>query len=817
MMTRRRRKRVRSLRMRKWRRSRSGPGSFGLTLLLCTVLLLSLAPAMAGDTGPRQDGNDTFATADEAKNDEQVLGELHAVSDPDDYFWIQASKGQVVDAHNIALDYNWSDPDDVDFDLEIYGPLDQDTPVANDRTKDQIELATWLVGVTGRYYIRLHAVSGNGSYAFTVKVYDPEELIDNEVVTNKYLKQNSNRDTDWYKFNLDGGNPAEAVKIVMTHDDTANMDLFLVDLWSEKPYYLNLSWWMGPPKEEVYGVAAYTGSYYLKVQAWSGWGDYQLDIDIDEAPTDGINWRETARFLEYNTTWTDRVDMGVDKYDFFEVRLQPGEEVMVDLTLMDTWDDIYSVFVLDHDLNIILEKTNYIFEPQHDTGKRIQFTAANISGGVYYVVVMAKVALENPDDLSDGTAAADYTIVINMSKHAVRPPNRAPKVRPGQEDLSIEMMEDEVRYLDLNNVFEDPDGDKLAFTAMASSVDVSVSVDMSGTVTVLPKPNWHGAVDVNFTAKDPAGLEAWLVVNVTVKSLPEPPQVYDYGPMTVMSMDEGGSQEFYVKVMDEDSPVVWFNWSLDGASLHRTVSNFTYKPDYDDASIHVIEVEITDGLATVVWDWDVTVNNTNRLPVVTVLSPENGTKFKEGEKVNLKASVVDPDDDPFSYEWREGLQVIGKGTDTQPDINHSFPPGKHTVRLSVVDGEGGVTSRQVEFKVTKEEEGPNWGYWLVGLLVAVIVVWILYAVLSPSKRTDEDELDEAIDEEIKRERKRRKGKKRAKAGKKKKGKKGRKKRKKKSKKRKHAFEEGLEEQIEKEVEEERRRRKRSKKSRKSGR
>jgi hypothetical protein len=816
-MTMRRRRTRESLMTMMLKRNRATPlMRKALMVSLCCMLLVTLAPALfvGADLGSRGDGNDSFETAQPASNDKQVLGTLNATSDPEDYFWINAKVGQVVDTHNIALDYNFSDPEEIDFDLEIYGPADHDEPLATSSTKDQFEINNVLVTVEGKYYMKLIAVNGSGQYAFTVKVYEPEVMTDGGVYKG-YLKRNSHNDTWWYKIYLEGGNPADAVKVTMTHDGTGNLDLILVDLWSsERAYYINLSWWMGPPNEEVYGVASYTGYYYLKVQAWEGWGNYNLKVETSEAPTDGDNDKTMARLLEYNTTWIDRVDMGVDKYDVFEVRLMPQETISIDLKLMDTWDDIYSVMLVDVDLELVIERTNYIFEPAHDTGDTIKFSK-EVEGGVYYVMVMAKVALtEDPDDLSDETAAADYTIVINMSAHDERPVNRAPTVKSGMEDLSIVTDEDTTHYLNLNDVFLDPDGDKLVFTAVPSGTNITVSVDLSGTVTIIPKRDWYGETVINFTAKDPGGLEDWLIVNVTVRSRTEPPIITDYGPSRTWSLAEGETVRFFVNVSDQDSPVVWFNWSVDGTDMHRHVSEFDYTTGYDDAGPHVIEVTVTDGENVNDLDWEVSVNNTNRLPIISSVSPKNGTKFKKDEDVNLAALVEDPDGDGFGFEWRKGLEVIAQGEDVQPNINHTFPPGKHTIKLTVVDSEGGMSSAEVRFEVEAGRAGVDWWWWATGAMVALIVAFIIFAFASPSKKLDEDEIDDLVEEEIRKKesaredeedeeegvkrRKRggRKGRRRGRKGKRAKDKKKRKKKRKKP----EAGDEALEEDVDKEIE-----------------
>lgn len=795
--------------MRRSRMRRSDGVALSILLLLLISLLFPILTI--AEPGSRGDGNDSFDTAQEVESHKQTpVSYIGVVDDPDDFYWIEAPRGQVVEAHFIILQndtpsygYNFSNPAEVNFDLEIFGPRDHTSPLTSSASTNQFEIESVVAAVTGKYHFKVHAVNNSGDYVFMVRILDPTVMEDGGVYTG-YVKESSDNDADWYKVDLDGGNPAQAVKVTMTHDGTANMDLFLMDLWSKnRPYWLDLSWF-GNNKEEVYGVASYSGFYYLKVHAFWGHGDYQIKVEITDAPTDDNDHKGKARFLEYNSTWTDHVDQSKDKYDYFEVRLDPQEEVLIDLRLLDNHEHIYSVFLLEVDLEVVVEETNYIFQPQHDTSPDIEFSEV-VDGGVYYIVVMAKVALKNPDDLSDENAAADYKLVINMSKHPERPPNRSPVVRAGMAGMSIVMEEDTTEYLNLDDVFEDPDGDKLIYSVsrVDGGDDLSMSVDMSGTVTIVPKVNWFGTAKLNFTAEDPSGAKAFLMVNLTVTDRPEPPIVVDYGPSRTSNVAEGADLSLFVVVVDEDSFVIWYNWSVDGVDLGNRLSNLTYSPDFSDAGFHNIVVEISDGDVVVEWDWDITVNDINRVPKVTSVQPSNDSRFKEGEKVNLAAVLEDPDGDILSFEWREGLDLIGKGSGIQPNINHTFPPGKHTVKLTVTDNKGATTSRVVTFKVEKKEEGGFDLAWLaLGAMVALVVAFLIYSYAP--RGSDDEEIERALEEEERgRKKKGKKGRKRKKSGRK--ARKRGKKKKKKAQVEKEESEDGLDEELEKEMAAERKR------------
>jgi hypothetical protein len=256
--------------------------------------------------------------------------------------------------------------------------------------------------------------------------------------------------------------------------------------------------------------------------------------------------------------------------------------------------------------------------------------------------------------------------------------------------------------------------------------------------------------------------------------------------------------------VDEDSFVIEFAWSVDDVDQDNIFRNFTYGPGFNDAGLHVVTVAISDEQTTVRWSWDVTVNDTNRPPVLISMSPENGSKFKEGKGVNLAAVIDDPDGDLLSFEWREGIDLIGKGSIIQPSINHTFPPGKHTVRLSVSDPKGLTVTGQVSFEVTEAEDGAmDWAVLAVGAIVAIVIAFVLYAYMP--RRAQEEDIEKALDEEERvRKGKVTKGKGRKKGGRKGKGR-GKRKKRKEGAKKKVVEDEALDDEVKREMKAERKR------------
>jgi hypothetical protein len=722
-----------------------------VTVILLTLVLVPQGPSWA--LGPR-DTNDGFDSAVQVINHTQTSPKFMGLPDnPQDYYWIELGRGQALEAFMIILQnstkgYDYNDPGKVNFDLEAYGPLDHTKPLDWSRTWDQFETLSIVAAAAGKYHFRIYQFNGSGNYNFMVTVYNPPTVSDGGVYSG-YLKQASDHATDWYRVYLKGGDPAGTVDASLSFDPNANLDLNIADLWAKNMmYYVNVSWTVNSGTEAAYGAASYTGYYYIKVYAYHGYSNYQLRIHLGQAPADGDNEPAHARLLDYNTSWMDHVDQAMDKYDWFQVHAQPLENISLHLTLLNGWHDIFSLFLLDADLNVITEKTNYIFTPHHGTGVDDQFWDI-VDGGAYYIVVTAKVALgASPDDLSDSNAAADYRLVVNMSKHPPKPPNTAPTVRPGHEGQNVSMLEDSSYHVNLNDWFQPNDGDQLSFSVKVLDGQLTASADMSGLMTLIPGRHWYGTGHLNITATDPGGLKAYLNVRVDVLKTVFPPFIESYGPARNARLFEGKAQVFWVNATDMDSPVLFHNWSVDGKDQQRTVPNLTYTPDYGTAGPHTIVARVSDGQKDVTWEWDVTVAHTNRPPVIVSVLPVNGTVLEDGKKVHLSSVQSDPDNDRLNYEWSEGLQVLASGPGNRSDINQSFSAGSHTVVLTVSDPSGALDKTRINFTVKTKAASLDWVVYAVGALVAVLVAMAIYAFGRTRRKVDKARWDKEVEKEL---------------------------------------------------------------------
>ncbi|MGQ9582591.1 MAG: tandem-95 repeat protein [Thermoplasmatota archaeon] len=261
--------------------------------------------------------------------------------------------------------------------------------------------------------------------------------------------------------------------------------------------------------------------------------------------------------------------------------------------------------------------------------------------------------------------------------------NQPPQVK--NQPPPVVVNEDEATEVDMSRVFSDPEGEPLSL-AFSGASRVRAEVRAGGlNVTFAPLPDLSDFTEeVTVTATDPEGLSASVAVAVTVVPVNDPPRVTAFSPPGNVTISEGESQEYCVTASDpEKGPVINLTWYLDEQLVHMGTSVFLYKTNYTSAGSHVVVVAVDDGELTTRLSWNITVRNVNREPTdVRILSPKPQQVIKQGEAVTFQGFATDPDGDPLTFQWMEGIKELGTG---QNFTTSSLSPGSHTIFLQVSD------------------------------------------------------------------------------------------------------------------------------------
>jgi len=151
-----------------------------------------------------------------------------------------------------------------------------------------------------------------------------------------------------------------------------------------------------------------------------------------------------------------------------------------------------------------------------------------------------------------------------------------------------------------------------------------------------------GNYSINITVNDSSSADS-EIISFRVFNINDAPNITNSSPSANISVAENLTLAFNVTVNDPD--IKWgdllnFSWYLDNSIVFTNKSssnqsNYTFAPGFCDASVHNITLVVKDdsGLNVSLY-WNITVNNTNRLPVFGRKYHTTNEDFNSGAHYN---------------------------------------------------------------------------------------------------------------------------------------------------------------------------------------
>ncbi|UCC94132.1 MAG: hypothetical protein JSW25_05585 [Thermoplasmata archaeon] len=252
--------------------------------------------------------------------------------------------------------------------------------------------------------------------------------------------------------------------------------------------------------------------------------------------------------------------------------------------------------------------------------------------------------------------------------------------------------------------------------------------------------DWFGQMDVLITCTDQGGLSGSKVFTIVIHNTPDPPEIAGWTPRTDAEFAEGESFTFSIDdVVDPDGEDVRLHFSFwllsPGDPTAREVANGT-EPSWDmvtdfesegkyKVTVWVFDEDLMASVTPI--EWQVTVTGTNRAPTVSIEIPTPDERFDEGEWVEFRALVEDPDAEDRTglvVDWYEGETWLGKGKTFSV---RNLKPGTHVVTAVVTDPGDLSAEASVTIKVKAKQEEPGFGGQAA--LFAMLVLPIVWAAL----------------------------------------------------------------------------------------
>jgi hypothetical protein len=293
-------------------------------------------------------------------------------------------------------------------------------------------------------------------------------------------------------------------------------------------------------------------------------------------------------------------------------------------------------------------------------------------------------------------------------------------------------------------VAEDPDldlpsplTDVLTFTGVGPEIFIPNS---DGLVEFQPGQLDVGTFEVTYTVTDSGGLKDVVTITWVIVDVNDDPVITTNPPASVTE-DEPFQHPMEATDIDGDD-IVWSDdTTLFDIDPSTGLINFT--PIQADVGDHHVTITASDGKGGEHWTtFTLQVVNVNDDPAIGTVLPSSGSVYDEGDEIEFEASATDEDGDHLTYVWKRDGKEMGTGPTLTVD---DLPSGKHRIILEVTDGNGGLTTFDLEVEVQSSVFVSLWLSIAIAAILAVIVVAFLLA--RSRGKVDETSVEETPEKE----------------------------------------------------------------------
>jgi uncharacterized membrane protein len=351
--------------------------------------------------------------------------------------------------------------------------------------------------------------------------------------------------------------------------------------------------------------------------------------------------------------------------------------------------------------------------------------------------------------------------------------NAPPSTNIDLPDPDLDEDTTDSEWLDLSVAFKDDDGDPITWSLASESENLTVTIDHdTGVVTLTPKPNWFGQVELVFVASDGEDTSNQKVV-VTINPVNDPPIIaYVDGepPATdplVYTMKQGETLVIRYDVADVEGDEVQALVNTTAVTLDEVARTITFAPGNDAVGTLRFGLRIWDVISPsekISLNFVIIIENENDpMDEPSITSPWSGETFKVNQSFSLHGRCDDPDvplGQVLEFVWTSNMSgELGRGSSITVAL---LEPGTHEITLTVSDPDYTKSTMIVLYIEPKEVVGPpddedpidspegtNW-LMIAGILVALVVIGAVLFMVMGKRRTEayEERMDaEMVEEE----------------------------------------------------------------------
>ena len=219
-------------------------------------------------------------------------------------------------------------------------------------------------------------------------------------------------------------------------------------------------------------------------------------------------------------------------------------------------------------------------------------------------------------------------------------------------------------YYDVNAT--DEENDSLTYSDNSTIFNISNS---TGMINFTPTADQIGNYSTNISVSDGLNLNSTIITFQVFNSTA--PTITSFTPDAAnVSVAEGSSILFNVTASDPNGDAINYSWTLNLVEK-STNQSWLYEPTYTEAGQYNVTIMVSDGSMNDSHSWNLTVNDTNRLPKYGIINQSSQSEFSGGTlyQVNITAesgNITLAKSDGINY-FAEGnftSSVIDMGSNT---------------------------------------------------------------------------------------------------------------------------------------------------------
>ena len=286
------------------------------------------------------------------------------------------------------------------------------------------------------------------------------------------------------------------------------------------------------------------------------------------------------------------------------------------------------------------------------------------------------------------------------------PPNRPPQALGALPAAALAV--GDTLSFSLSDLFRDPDGDELAFTARATPSGVATAT--AGTDQVTVTGTAPGATTLTVTARDPGGLSAALSSALTVRPANRAPTVADTMPARTLTAGVSLTIDLSAYFRDPDGDSLTYAAASSDAGVataSATDATLSLAAVSRGTATITVTAQDAEGL-TVAQGFEVTVNPPNRPPAVADTISVETLRPGESVTVDVSGAFRDPDGDTLAYAVASRDTGVVRASVTGVTLTVTARTvGATTVTVTARDPEGLSADQDIRVAVETPNRAPE--------------------------------------------------------------------------------------------------------------